>query len=152
MRTSLSLVLATLLATLSGTALAQTPVPVKPADAPPKLQPIEDTEGPTVTISDNSKQKKIVEKRQNGRVVEAKVTSGNSTYTLKPNVPANSAFAADGNVQTARPPQWTVKEFNLGEKKKPEQNTDGAAGAVKADSKLPDGPPPPRVAPEPEKK
>ncbi|MCE3263226.1 MAG: hypothetical protein K0R43_2305 [Pseudoduganella sp.] len=72
-----------------------------------------------------------------GRVTEAKVKSGKSTYTVKPNTPAGSALPGDAAGSANRGPQWTVLEFDLLAKKK-------KRSAEEADKE--DGPPPPPPA------
>jgi hypothetical protein len=121
----------------AGTAFAQT----KPAETPPKLEVIESGPPPRAAITATPKSAKggtkITEKKEGGRVTEAKVQSGPSTYTMKPNTPAGNA--QPGDVQSGngvRAPQWTLLEFGPG-KKKPV-----AEGAETADA-----PPPKTVAP-----
>lgn len=122
------------LALLAGSAVAQ---PAPPPPQPQKLEQIEEVDNPVTVSSKPSPQTKIVEKREGGRVTEAKVTSGKSTYTVKPNTPAGSALPGDAAGSANRGPQWTVLEFDLLSKKK-------KRSAEEADKE--DGPPPPPPA------
>ncbi len=84
------------------------------APPPPQLEKLEEGEAPAVTIRKPDQERKITEKRApGGKVTEVKVTSGKSTYYLKPNDPAGSALPGDAQSNTARPAQWKVKEFDL---------------------------------------
>jgi hypothetical protein len=122
----------------AGFATAQT----KPPETPPKLETIESGPPPRAAITATPKSAKggtkITEKKEGGRVTEAKVQSGASTYTMKPNTPAGNA--QPGDVQSGngvRPPQWTLLEFGKG-KKKP---------VAEAAAETADAPPPKTVAP-----
>jgi hypothetical protein len=107
------------------------------AQQPPKLEKLEEGEGPAVTIRKPDQKSKIQEKRApGGKVTEVKVTSGGSTYVVKPNEPAGSAHPGDLQSNTIRPPQWEVKEFDLGRPKTKEQEEAQAANV-----------PPPPAAP-----
>lgn len=117
------------LALLATGALAQSTPP-----QPPQLERIEEVDNPVTVSSKPSTETKIVEKREGGRVTEAKVKSGKSTYTVKPNTPAGSALPGDAAGSANRGPQWTVLEFDLLAKKK-------KRSAEEADKE--DGPPPP---------
>lgn len=107
------------------------------APPPPQLEKIEEVDNPVTVTSKPSAETKIVEKREGGRVTEAKVKSGKSTYTVKPNTPAGSALPGDAAGMANRGPQWTVLEFDLLSKKK-------KRSAEEADKE--DGPPPPPPA------
>jgi hypothetical protein len=107
------------------------------APPPPQLEKIEEVDNPVTVTSTPSQGTKIVEKREGGRVTEAKVKSGKSTYTVKPNTPAGSALPGDAAGSANRGPQWTVLEFDLLAKKK-------KRSAEEADKE--DGPPPPPPA------
>lgn len=117
-----------------GVASAQTPA----AGTPPKLEKIEEVADDPITVNAKpaTAEKKITEKREGGRVTEAKVKSGKSTYTVKPNNPVGSALPGDAVGSANRGPQWTVMEFDLGKKKKktPEEEA--------ADTSVPPPPPP----------
>lgn len=130
MRTStIWTILVTALLAHGAPAGAQTPDP-----APPKLEQVEEITGAPITVTTQpDERKKITEKREQGRVTEVKVTSGKSTYYLKPNSPGGTA--APGNVSGIRGPQWQVMEFDLSKKKQKDQD---AADGVPA---------PPQAAP-----
>ncbi|KQV51043.1 MULTISPECIES: hypothetical protein [unclassified Duganella] len=104
---------------------------------PQQLERIEEVDNPVTVSAKPSTQTRIVEKREGGRVTEAKVKSGGSTYTVKPNTPAGSALPGDAAGSANRGPQWTVLEFDLLAKKK-------KRSAEEADKE--DGPPPPPPA------
>jgi len=110
MRASISW-LALPLALLAGAAQAQ-------QATPPQLERIEEVDNPVTVTAKPSQETKIVEKREGGRVTEAKVKSGKSTYTVKPNTPAGSALPGDAAGSANRGPQWTVMEFDILAKKK----------------------------------
>lgn len=81
---------------------------------PPQLQPLEEGEEPAVTIRPPDNQGKISEKRApGGRVTEIKVTSGGSTYYLKPDVAGGSTLPGDAQSSGLRAAQWEVLEFDL---------------------------------------
>jgi hypothetical protein len=112
------------------------PVAAQQADqnaAPPKLEKLEEGAAPAVTIRGSESGQKMIQKREQGRVTEVKVKSGNSTYYLKPNVPAGSAVPGDAQSDTTRPAQWKVLEFDL------QREQDKKEAAAKATSV----PPPP---------
>ncbi len=92
----------------------------KPNAEPPKLEKIDDTVEPTVTIAPSKSKNSVTETRRQGKVVEVKVKSGKSTYYLKPNTPVGSALPGDAQTNTVRAPQWKLMEFDLGHKKKTE--------------------------------
>lgn len=126
MRTStLRHFLALSLLALSAAAGAQTP-----GSAPPKLEKIDEAGDSAITVTGKpDSEKKITEKREQGRVTEVKVKSGKSTYYLKPNTPAGSAQPGDVMGSANRGPQWKVMEFNLGKKKKSAKEQDAADDA-----------------------
>lgn len=108
------------------------------AQQPPKLEKLEEGEAPAVTIRKPEQKSKIQEKRApGGKVTEVKVTSGRSTYVVKPNDPSGSALPGDTQSNTTRPAQWEVKEFDLGRTKEQKE-------AVAADAPSP----PPANAPQ----
>lgn len=88
-----------------------------PAEAPPRLEKLQEGEQPGITISKPEGERKITQKREQGRVTEVKVRSGKSEYYLKPNNPAGSALRGDAQSSEMRAPQWKIKEFDLGSKK-----------------------------------
>lgn len=83
----------------------------QPADAPPRLEKLEEGEAPGITIRKPEGARKITETRKQGKVTEIKVNSGNSTYYLKPNSPAGSALPGDAQSSSMRAAQWEVLEF-----------------------------------------
>jgi hypothetical protein len=89
--------------------------------APPVLQPLEEGAEPAITIRKEDGEKRVTEKREGGKVTEIKVQSGKSTYYLKPNDQAGSAQPGDAQGTLTRPPQWKVKEFDLGAPKNPKE-------------------------------
>lgn len=92
------------------------------APPPPQLEKLEEGDAPAVTIRKPSQEKKITEKRApGGKVTEVKVTSGKSTYYVKPNDPSGSAVAGDAQANEARPAQWEVLEFDLGRSREAKQ-------------------------------
>ena len=97
-----------------------------PARTPP-LEKIEETADAPITVTTKPEsEKKITEKREQGKVTEVKVTTGKSTYYLKPNTPAGSAVPGDAVGSANRGPQWQVLEFDLGKKKKTQSEQDAA--------------------------
>jgi hypothetical protein len=100
------------------------------APPPPKLEPLEEGEAPPITIRKPEERAKIEEKRApGGKVTEIKVTSGNSTYYLKPNDPVGFAAPGDGESPPARGAQWEVMEFDLGGSRQVKQAATGDAAA-----------------------
>ncbi|CAN5152489.1 hypothetical protein BH11PSE11_BH11PSE11_32350 [soil metagenome] len=89
-----------------------------PANAPPKLEKLDEGEAPAITIRNPDASKKVTEKRQQGKVTEVKVQSGKSTYYAKPNQPAGSALPGDAQSNTNRAAQWQVMEFGKGKEGK----------------------------------
>ena len=117
--------LALSLLALSAAAGAQTP-----SSAPPKLEKIDEAGDAPITVTGKpDSEKKITEKREQGKVTEVKVKSGKSTYYVKPNAPAGSAQPGDLTGNANRGPQWKVMEFDLGKKKKTPQEQDAADNA-----------------------
>ncbi len=98
-----------------------------PSSAPPKLEKIEEIADDPITVTAKpAPERQITEKREGGRVTEATVKSGKSTYTVKPNTPAGNALPGDIVGSANRGPQWTVLEFDLGKKKKKTTEEDGS--------------------------
>ena len=75
------------------------------------MERLEEGEAPAVTIRQPDTQKKITEKKSQGKVTEVKVQTGKTTYYAKPNDPAGSAMRGDGQSDTTRPVQFQVGEF-----------------------------------------
>lgn len=100
--------------------------------SPPKLEPIDDINDTPITVTAKPAQKnEVLEHKEQGRVTEVKVTSGPSTYYLKPN--NNDSGIAGRNTSG---PQWRVMEF--GGKKKTTHEDEADAAPV---------PPPPSLPP-----
>jgi hypothetical protein len=107
---------------------AQTTPSSSPSSAPPKLERIEDGSDTPITVTAKpGNEKKITEKREQGKVTEVKVKSGKSEYTMKPNTPAGNGQPGDVQSNAVRAPQWEVMQFNLNKKKKSEQQAETAA-------------------------
>ena len=123
----------------AGAALAQQSAP---SAAPPKLDRIEEGSDQPITVTPSRSStggSKITEKKEGGRVTEAQVKSGPSTYTMKPHSPAGNAQAGDATAGNIRAPQWNVMEFDLSRKKKTDKED------VPEPAPVPP-PPPPKAA------
>lgn len=86
------------------------------APPPPQLEKLEEGEEPTVIIRKPEQDLKqgISEKRaRGGKVTEVKVTSGNSTYYLKPNDSPGSALPGDAQSSRMRGAQWEILQFDM---------------------------------------
>ncbi|MNJ95676.1 hypothetical protein D3C87_133890 [compost metagenome] len=81
------------------------------APPPPQMQRLEEGAAPEVTIRQPDTQKKITEKKSQGRVTEVKVQTGRTTYYAYPNDPAGSAMRGDGQSDSSRPVQFQIGEF-----------------------------------------
>lgn len=122
---------------LAHVSAAQAQAQQTPSEAPPKLERIEEGSDSPVTVTPRSRGRTtITEKRDGGRVTEVTVDTGNSTYIMRPNVPAGNAQPGDAQSSALRAPQWKVMEFDFAKKKQTEgeQQDTGA-------------PPPPPPAP-----
>jgi hypothetical protein len=134
LRTSpLQTILSLCLLAHAGTALAQQAV----AEAPPKLDRLEEGKEAPIVITPKPKESKIIEKREGGRVTEVQVQAGPSTYTMKPHTPAGNAQPGDAQSGAIRAPQWTILEFDLFKKKKNDPDS------VPEQAEAPPPPPPP---------
>jgi hypothetical protein len=143
MRTPILLTALPLVLAASLPASAQQPRQRAEAPPPPQMERLEEGEAPAVTIPGGGpREKSITEKREQGRVTEVEVRTGRSTYVVKPLNPAGSAMPGDTQSNVTRPPQFKVKEFELG---RPEEVKQQPAAAVEAPL------PPPEVAPGPAK-
>jgi hypothetical protein len=89
------------------------------APPPPETQPLEEGQGPSVNIRQPDTQKRITEKKSQGRVTEVKVETGKTTYYAHPNDPGGSALPGDAQSSTTRPVQFQIGEFGK-PKTKPE--------------------------------
>lgn len=86
--------------------------PANSAPPPPQLEKLEEGEPPAVTIRPPENKSTITETRgRGGKVKEVKVTSGGSTYYLRPNDPAGSTLPGDTQSNTIRAAQWEVGTF-----------------------------------------
>ncbi len=113
-----------------------------PSSAPPKLERVEEGSDTPITVTPQQRrEKKIVEKREGGRVTEVQVTTGKSSYTMKANPPGAVAQPGDTASGTLRPPQWKVLEFDLLSRKKQKERDEAAAAEAAAAA-----PPPPPPA------
>jgi len=108
------------------------------APPPPQLQPLEEGEAPAVTIRPPDTKSKINEKRaRGGKVTEIKVTSGGSTYYLKPNEAAGSSLPGDTQSSGTRAAQWEVLQFDLSRSKDAKETDEAPVDAAPV-------PPPPK--------
>lgn len=92
------------------------------------MEKLEEGQPPEINIRKPEQQNSITEKRApGGKVTETRVTSGKSTYYLKPNDQLGSTLPGDTQSTINRGAQWEVKEFDLGRKHvaegEPEQAT-----------------------------
>ncbi len=98
------------------------------SSAPPKLERIEEGSDTPITVTAKPKaDKKLTEKKEQGKVTEVQVQSGKSHYIMKPNTPAGAALPGDGLSAKVRAPQWQVLEFDIGKKKQKEKEEEAAA-------------------------
>ncbi|HEV7815253.1 MAG TPA: DUF2782 domain-containing protein [Janthinobacterium sp.] len=119
---------ALVLSLMAAAASAQTIQPAKPNQAPPKLEPIEEGSDTPITVTAQpSNEAKVSEHREQGVVKEIKVTSGPSTYYIRPNQPSGTSMPGDATNSGVHAPQWKVMEFDLGGKKKKTTTDDDAA-------------------------
>lgn len=122
-----------LCATVSCMLIAAPASAQQPAGSALQLEPLSEEAAPAVTIRSNAGERQITETREQGRVTDVRVRSGDRSYTLKPNTPAGNSFPGDAQSNTTRAPQWQVMEFEWGGK---QEDNPAAAEAVSA-------PPPP---------
>ncbi len=74
---------------------------------PPKLEKLEEGDGPAITIRQPASKNEVTEKRLPGNELkEIKVKSGPSTYTLRPRRGTGNTPADDVVL-----PEWTIHEF-----------------------------------------
>jgi hypothetical protein len=90
------------------------------------------TEAPITVTPQGDNATKIEERREQGRVTEVKVTSGGSTYYMKPNTPVGNAAPGDVTGSANRGPQWKVLEFDFGNTKKTPNPEEPGNAAVPA--------------------
>jgi len=130
LRTSKYLPLLTLLA--AGPALAQQQAPATPPAAPQQqVEPIEKGAEPPL-IPPKEPTTRIVEKKVGGEVVEATVTAGPSTYTLRPNKPVGTAEVGEVSAGPSRAPTWSILQFGT---RKPKPTEEAAPEDGKSSSK-----------------
>ncbi|MES2933913.1 MAG: DUF2782 domain-containing protein [Pseudomonadota bacterium] len=97
---------------------------------PPKLEQLEGSNEPTITIKPESKSK-ITETRSQGKVTDIKVKSGKSTYHIRPNTPSGSTLPGDLQGNSVRGAQWEIMEFDVGQRKQKEaKKVDSASPAA----------------------
>ncbi len=115
--------------------------------APSNLEKLEESNDTGITIRQKESERRITEKRENGRVTEIKVNNGNGApaYYLKPNTPAGSALPGDVQSNSIRAPQWEIMEFG-GPKN---QNTDEPTNNFIQANPFPPAPPPAMLVPAP---
>lgn len=126
---------AAVLALVAGFASAQ-------SDAPPKLEPVPDTDTPITVTPKSSRETTSTPRREGGIITEETVQSGGSTYTMKPAHPNSTVQPGERGGVQMRGPQWTVMEFDIAKKQK-QRSADAAAAAENAA----DVPPPPPMPP-----
>ncbi|WP_019139533.1 DUF2782 domain-containing protein [Noviherbaspirillum massiliense] len=101
------------------------------APPPPQLENLEEgEEAPAITIRKPEGGSRSEEKRApGGKVTEIKVSSGGSTYYLKPNDQAGSAAPGDIQGSMMRAAQWEILTFDLGrpEQSQPVEDAEGPA-------------------------
>jgi len=81
-----------------------------PSDAPPKVDPVDDTD-PAVTNLPKQKVKQTIQTSQQGEQTEVKVTNGVGTYIVKPNQNVGTSLQGDGQSNSNNPVQWVVKSW-----------------------------------------
>lgn len=92
--------------------------------AEPKLEKLEDPEPPSIKIGKppGEPKVKVTETRNDSRGREVKVENGKSTYYVRPNAQVGSTLPGDTQSTTNRGAEWKVMEFDLGAKKKKEDD------------------------------
>lgn len=104
---------------------------------PAGLETLDESAAPAVTIRQPAPQSRAHEYRApGGRVTEIEVSSGGSTYYLKPNTQAGSAIYGDGESTALRAPQWQIGVFDF--RRSQEEKAAQAAAAAST-------PPPPAL-------
>lgn len=96
-----------------------------------KLEEVSKDNNNALQLGKPAPERKITERKVNGKVVEAKVKSGKSQYVLKPNEPVGSAMRGDAQSNQVRGAQWQVMEFGGDEPKKKEEAASAPPPAVK---------------------
>lgn len=80
------------------------------APPPPQTMTLEEGQAPAVTINPPDTQKKITEKKSQGRVTEVKVQTGRTTYYAHPNELPGS-MSGDAQSAGSIPVQFEVGRF-----------------------------------------
>lgn len=112
------------------------------APLPPRLEKLEEGEAPAVSIDTAPATSTATEKRADGgKRTEAKVTSGRSTYYVKPQDPHGLTQPGDGQSIASKPALWEVLRFSLNRPQQPPL-PDRAGPAAQA-------PAPPAISPTP---
>jgi hypothetical protein len=99
--------------------------------AEPKLEKLEDSEPPSLKIGKpvGAPKVTVTEVKDGVKGREVKVESGKSTYYVRPNEQVGNSLPGDAQSSTNRGAEWKVMEFDLGSKKKKEEDksdsTDG---------------------------
>jgi hypothetical protein len=92
-------------------ASAQSNVPPAPsAPPPPQTMTLDEGQAPAVTINPPDTQKKITEKKSQGRVTEVKVQTGRTTYYAHP-IDAPGAMSGDAQSPISQPVQFEIGRF-----------------------------------------
>jgi len=81
-----------------------------PSEAPPKADPLDDTD-PAVSNLPRQKVKQTIQTTQQGEQTEVKVTNGVGTYIVKPNQNVGTSLQGDGQSNSNNPVQWVVKSW-----------------------------------------
>lgn len=87
--------------------------PNTPAD-PQKLEKVEDFTAPAVTISPKGREQTITQHREQGKVKDVTVKTGNTSYNIKANDQPGSIQPGEGQSTAIKVPTWKVMEFDLG--------------------------------------
>ena len=113
-------------------------------NAPPQMEKLEEGEPPAVTIrAPSAGNTTITETRApGGKVKQVKVSTGKSTYYLKPKDEIGNTMPGDMQSANSRPAQWEVMTFDIARNKKEQKEVEEAAAV----------PPPPPANPAPKKK
>ncbi len=133
-----SLLLAGLLAFFSSSVAAQTSD--KPAPPPPKMDKLEEGVDPNLRgnssnpVIKQEPERKITERKVNGKVVEAKVKHGKSNYVLKPNEGHGNTMPGDAQSNQVRGAEWSVLEFGGDKKAKESSAATSSSSSASASS------------------
>ena len=96
----------------------------KTAPPPPKLEKLEEvTEADIKVLKPKTENLKMKERKEGGVTKEVEVTSGKSTYVVKPNPAPTGTREGDA----VRPAMWKVKEFGGKKETKETKETDSKA-------------------------